>query len=193
MTQAPKYASDKKSTIFNLSIWNFVKMITTWVGNIAWISVKLGWNCAFFNKWYFFWAVSFFSWQSLKFWITFLTSTLHAYHKSFPDWRKNEGNYFYTNLNKSQINSQSESYLPVWFTLHLKCKQKTLAHFERELSLLKYIRRINDWKLVEILPIHRKVKSVSHPVKILLVLIKHFQSLKNVHKWLSLGPLTKNG
>ena len=34
MTLAPKYATNKKSTIFYLSSWNFVKMTITWVGNI---------------------------------------------------------------------------------------------------------------------------------------------------------------
>ena len=48
MTLTPKYALDKKSTIFELSLWNSVRMTITWVGDIARISVKLGKNCAFF-------------------------------------------------------------------------------------------------------------------------------------------------
>ena len=37
MTQAPKYVNNKKSTILALLLWSFVKMTSSWVGNIAWI------------------------------------------------------------------------------------------------------------------------------------------------------------
>ena len=35
MTLAPKYALDKKSTIFELSLWNFVRITITWVGDFS--------------------------------------------------------------------------------------------------------------------------------------------------------------
>ena len=41
MTLTQKFASTKNFTIFDLSSWKSVKMII-WVGNITWISCKLG-------------------------------------------------------------------------------------------------------------------------------------------------------
>ena len=38
-----------KFTVFTLRSWNLVKMITSWVGNIDWISAWLGQNCGLFT------------------------------------------------------------------------------------------------------------------------------------------------
>ena len=43
-------AISKKSTIFAQFSWNFVKIITTWLGNIAWIWAQLDQNYRLFTK-----------------------------------------------------------------------------------------------------------------------------------------------
>ena len=61
---AKKFSISKKSTFFNQSLYDLVKITSSWVGKIAWISTRLDENCGFLilAK---FWARQFFLHQSL--------------------------------------------------------------------------------------------------------------------------------
>ena len=48
MALALKCSINKKSTMFGQTLWNFVKLILAWVGQIGKVSSKLDKNCGFF-------------------------------------------------------------------------------------------------------------------------------------------------